>query len=70
MTIIKETQSICPECNEVLSAEIFEKDGKVWIKRECRNHGRTEELYWGSYEMYLRASKFNLEGRGIENPSI
>ncbi len=70
MNVIRETQSICPECNKVLSAKIFERDGKVWIKRECQDHGETEELYWGSYEMYMRASKFNLEGKGIENPSI
>lgn len=70
MVLIRETQSICPECNEILPAEIFEKDGMVWIKRVCKTHGRIEELYWGSYEMYLRASKFNLEGRGIKNPSI
>ncbi|MEM3383387.1 MAG: radical SAM protein [Nitrososphaerales archaeon] len=70
MTIIKETLSICPECNEVLLAEIFEKDGKVWIKRDCKIHGRIEELYWGSYDMYIRASRFDLEGKGVENPNI
>ncbi|MCP8313488.1 MAG: radical SAM protein, partial [archaeon] len=70
MKVIKETQSICPECNKVLPAEIFEKDGKVWIKRECQEHGKVEELYWGSYDMYLRASGFKIEGRGIDNPSI
>ncbi|MGQ9468256.1 MAG: tetraether lipid synthase Tes [Nitrososphaerales archaeon] len=70
MNIIRETQSICPECNKVLPAEIFERDGKVWINRECQEHGEFEELYWGSYDMYLRASKFKPEGKRIENPYI
>lgn len=70
MDAIKETSSICPECNAVLPATIFEKGGKVWIKKECKEHGRVEELYWGSYESYVKARRFGVEGKGIENPYV
>jgi len=70
MNVIKETQSLCPECNKVLPAKVFERDGKVWIEKMCQDHGDIEELYWGSYDMYQRASKFGIEGRVVENPGI
>ncbi|MCP8310372.1 MAG: radical SAM protein [Candidatus Methylarchaceae archaeon HK01M] len=70
MNIIRETKSICPECNKVLPATVFERDGKVWIEKNCPDHGKTKELYWGSYEMYQRASKHSMRGRGIDEPYI
>ncbi|NWG09708.1 MAG: radical SAM protein [Nitrososphaerales archaeon] len=70
MNVIKETQSLCPECNKVLPAKVFERDGKVWIEKKCQDHGDIEELYWSSYDMYQRASKFEIEGKCVENPSI
>ena len=30
---IRQTQSICPDCNRILHAEILERDGKVYIKK-------------------------------------
>jgi uncharacterized radical SAM superfamily Fe-S cluster-containing enzyme len=69
MTKIKDTKSICPECNKIIPAEIFEKDGKVHIRKECPEHGKVEDLYWGSYEMYKKAHKFAHDGKGISNPT-
>jgi uncharacterized radical SAM superfamily Fe-S cluster-containing enzyme len=68
MQIIKSTKSICPECLKVLDAAIFEEDGKVFIKKECPEHGFFQELYWSDYEQYQRAEKFRYDGEGIENP--
>ena len=56
-TLLKKTGSVCPECLRPLSAEVFERDGKVWIRKTCPEHGTFEDLYWGSYEMYKRASE-------------
>ena len=36
---IKKTKSLCPTCLKPLEAEVFEEDGKVWIKKECPDHG-------------------------------
>jgi len=62
--------SICPECNRILPATVFERDGKVWIKKVCLEHGDCEELYFGSIEMYDKFSRFMHDGKGIENPNV
>lgn len=67
--IISETKSLCPKCLKILPAFIFERDNKVWIKKTCPKHGEIEDLYWGNYEMYKRASKWAHDGKGIENPN-
>lgn len=68
MKIIKSTKSICPECLQALDAEIYEDGGKVFIKKECPQHGGFQELYWSDYDQYLRAEKLRFDGDGIENP--
>ena len=70
MNKIKDTKSLCPECLKILPAEIFERDGKVWIKKECSQHGEFEDLYWGDYQMYLKATSFAHDGKGISNPNV
>ena len=45
---IRFTQSICPDCNMILDAEVFERDAKVFMTKTCPTHGETEELYFGS----------------------
>ncbi|HVP40619.1 MAG TPA: radical SAM protein [Candidatus Krumholzibacteriaceae bacterium] len=52
----------------MLDAEIFEKDGKVYIKKTCPEHGEYTELYWSDYEQYKRAEKFRKDGTGLNNP--
>ena len=66
---VRKTSSLCPKCLEILPATIFAESGKVWIEKTCPKHGAFKELYWGSYKMYKRAQKFEVEGRGIENPT-
>lgn len=68
MQIIKETRSICPECFKVLDATISENDGKVYIEKECPDHGRFHDLYWGNYDQYQRAEQFRHDGDGLHNP--
>lgn len=68
MRLIKETQSICPECLKVLNAVIFEEKGKVYIKKECSEHGFFQDVYWSDYEQYLRAERFKCDGDGLNNP--
>jgi len=49
---------------------MFERGGKVWITKSCPEHGECEELYFGSFEMYDRFSRFQHDGKGIENPNV
>ena len=65
---IKSTKSICPECLKVLDASIFEDEGKVFISKECKEHGPFKELYWSDYDQYVRAEKLRCDGEGLNNP--
>ncbi len=62
--LLRTTSSLCPECLWILPAIVFERDGKVWIRKTCPIHGEFEELYYGSYDMYVKAMKWYDEGKG------
>ena len=67
---IRFTQSICPDCNMILDAEVFERDGKVFMTKTCPSHGECEELYFGSYEMYKKFSTYWMDGKGAHAPNV
>jgi len=66
--LIKKTRSLCPTCNTVIDAEIAEEEGKIWLKRNCPEHGAFKNLYWSDPVMYHRFDKYNAVGNGIANP--
>ena len=70
MKPITKTTSLCPTCLEIIPATVYEDEGKVWIKKTCKQHGEIQELYWGSYEMYEKAKKYARDGRGVSNPTV
>jgi tetraether lipid synthase len=67
---IRQTQSICPDCNRILPALVFERDSKVWMTKTCPEHGETEELYFGSYEMYSKFSRYWKDGKGTHAANV
>ncbi len=69
-SLITQSESLCPECLRILPSVIFHKEGKVWIRRICPEHGEIEEIYWGSYELYAKMSVYAHEGKGIYNPHV
>jgi len=36
---VKTTTSLCPTCLARISADVFERDGEVWMDKECPDHG-------------------------------
>ena len=68
MQEIKQTKSLCPECLKVIPATIYEKDGKVYLKKTCQEHGDFSDLYWGDYEQYKRALEYEHLGTKLNNP--
>ncbi|TFG05676.1 MAG: radical SAM protein [Promethearchaeota archaeon] len=42
--IIQSTHSICPECQKIIDADYVEDDGKVWMVKECKDHGKFKDL--------------------------
>jgi uncharacterized radical SAM superfamily Fe-S cluster-containing enzyme len=68
--VVRETSSICPECNALVRAELIEADGKIYIVKTCPRHGEFTELYFGSAEMYHRFKKYAHDGKGVATPNI
>ena len=66
--MIKKTRSLCPTCSTVIDAEIVEEEGKIWLKRTCREHGDFKNLYWTDPGMYYRFEKYDTIGNGVSNP--
>ena len=69
-SFIRQTQSICPDCNRMLPAIVFKRDGKVFLTKSCPEHGETEELYFGSYEMYVRFSRYWKDGKSARAANV
>lgn len=73
MADVKEqTKSVCPECFkdgeiETIPAEIVEEDGKIWIKKECPEHGSFRSIVFEDPDLYERWNKYEVEGEGPEN---
>ena len=67
---IRFTQSICPDCNMILDAEVFERDDQVFMSKTCPTHGECEELYFGSYDMYKKFSTYWVDGKGAHAPNV
>ncbi|HET6441590.1 MAG TPA: radical SAM protein [Phycisphaerae bacterium] len=66
----KEVESVCPECLRLITAHLFEKDGKVRMEKTCPDHGRFEDIVWSDARIYLKAEQFHYaDGDGVENPN-
>jgi uncharacterized radical SAM superfamily Fe-S cluster-containing enzyme/prolipoprotein diacylglyceryltransferase len=42
--VLKETRTLCPTCLRPVLGTTFERDGKVYLKRECPEHGAVVAL--------------------------
>lgn len=56
------TKSICPVCKCVVDAQINIRDGKVYLRKRCREHGEFEAVVYGDAEMYIESTRFNKPG--------
>ena len=68
--LLKETMSICPECNRVIPGRVVEKNNRVYLKKECPEHGKFEELYYGDAEIYRRFARFAHDGKGTGTANV
>ncbi len=56
------TKSICPVCKAVVDAEVHVRDGKVFLRKRCREHGSFEALLYSDAELYMASMRFNRPG--------
>ena len=53
-TILFETESLCPYCLQRIPARYKERDGEVYIEKECREHGSFRTLFWRDAELFKK----------------
>ncbi len=60
---IELTRSICPVCRKLLDAQIHVRQGRVYMRKRCPEHGWFEGIVSSDANMYLSAARFNRPGR-------
>ena len=67
----KTTQSLCPECLQIVDARLFEEDGAVYMEKTCAEHGYFRDLIYSDVKLYLKMEEFEFgDNRGFENPQF
>lgn len=56
------TRSLCPQCKKLVDAQILLRDGKVFLRRRCPEHGVFEALYFGDADLYVKIAPYNKPG--------
>lgn len=56
------TRSICPTCRKVIDARIILRDGKVFMRKRCAEHGEFEALFFGDADLYVKIAPYNKPG--------
>jgi uncharacterized radical SAM superfamily Fe-S cluster-containing enzyme len=67
----KKTESLCPECNQVISAMILAEEGKVIMEKSCGEHGAFRDIVFSDVELYLKMEEWNFgDNLGLSNPQV
>jgi hypothetical protein len=61
-TFLGTTQSLCPECLELVQAKIIVRDGRVYFRKKCAEHGQREDFVCSDVDWYDR-TEFSVPGR-------
>lgn len=65
------TESICPTCRKTVKARKFVEDGKVFMEKECVEHGNFKVLLSPDANFYLKLFTHRYQdGVGILNPRV
>ncbi len=66
--ILRETFSVCPVCLKKVKAYVGEKNDKVVILKECREHGSFNDIYWSRADIYYKAERYKQKAAQNKNP--
>jgi uncharacterized radical SAM superfamily Fe-S cluster-containing enzyme len=56
------TRSTCPQCAKLVDGQRIIRGGKVYARKHCPEHGRSEALISGDAEWFLRSLNFTSQG--------
>lgn len=68
----KTTQSLCPECSQVLDALLSEDEqGRVIMEKTCPRHGYFRDVVYSDAKLYLKMEEWTFgDNRGVMNPMV
>jgi hypothetical protein len=67
----KTTQSLCPECTQLIDARIFDEGGKVVMEKHCPDHGDFRDIVISDTRLYLKMEEWSFgDNRGLHNPAV
>ena len=49
------SKGICPECRQLVDGSRIIRDGKVYLRKQCPEHGQSEALISGDAEWFLKS---------------
>src|SRR5260221_7140161 len=52
---IKKTTSLCPKCRQQIPADVFETDGRVFLRKRCPQHGSFTVLINSNRRFYYES---------------
>ena len=65
----KETRSLCPVCYSTVKANVFEDEGRIFIEKDCEEHGHFRDVYWSDAVLFKGQLKYAVEGDPVDNPN-
>ncbi|MEF8879195.1 MAG: radical SAM protein [Candidatus Thermoplasmatota archaeon] len=73
MKELEQTSSVCPECyrqgkTNKIPAKIVEENDKVYITKECPEHGSFKDIYFRDANLYKKWMKYKVTGQ--ESPDV
>ena len=68
----KTTQSLCPECSQVIDAVLSEDErGRVIMEKRCPEHGYFRDVVYSDVKLYLKMEEWTFgDSRGVMNPLV
>ncbi|MDY7041228.1 MAG: radical SAM protein, partial [Chloroflexota bacterium] len=56
------TRSLCPQCRQVVDSQVLIRDGAIYLRKRCPEHGWHEALVSSDANGYLNSFKYNKPG--------
>ena len=56
---MRETKSICPECQKKIDAQLTQVNGKIQITKQCPQHGGFKATHWQSPNIYSHMQRYD-----------
>ena len=53
-TFLGTTRSLCPQCRRLVDAKIIVRDGRVYFRKRCPEHGLIEDFVCSDVSYYDR----------------